>query len=103
MKRKNKSSVRCYNAGKIGNLPYIVAHLNFQKADEHIRALGMHPVNPLYNGLRPSAPWIIHMIVDIWLLANCKAVFFQHNWRDSKEAKIEYTIAKFLGKYMIFE
>lgn len=103
MKRKTKSLARCYNAGKVDNLPYIVAHRNFQKADKYICALGMYPVNPLYNGLHPSAPWILHMIVDIWLLVNCKTVFFQHNWRDSKEAKIEYAVARFMGKEMLFE
>lgn len=101
--KKDIELVKCYNAGKIGNIPYIVAHHNFQKADEYIIALGMKPVNPLYNGLRASAPWILHMIVDIWLLARCKVVFFQHNWKESKGARVEYMAARFLGKQLLFQ
>lgn len=95
--------VRCYNAGKVGGLPYIVAHRNFELADEYIRELGFQPVNPLYNGLHASSPWLLHIIVDICLLAKCKAVFFQNSWQNSKGARIEYAFAKFLGKDMIFQ
>lgn len=98
-----KKVPRCYNAGKVGDLPYIVAHRNFQKADEYIYSLGMQPVNSLYNGLKASSPWILHMIVDICLMAGCSYVFFQQNWKSSKGARIEYKIARFLGKGMIFE
>lgn len=99
----NYKIARCYNAGKIGGMPYILAHKNFEQADQDITILGWEPVNPLYNGLPATAPWIVHMAVDLCLLASCHAVYFQRNWQDSRGARIEHRVAKFLRKRIIYQ
>lgn len=94
---------RCYNSGKIGGLPYLKALNNFRKADEAIKNMGFVPVNPMYNGINPSYPWIIHMVVDILLLATCGNIYFQSNWESSRGSGIEFKIAKFLRMEIWFE
>ena len=99
-----KKKQKCYNSGKISGLPFLVAHNNFLAADKRIRELGYEPVNPLEKQwLRPSAPWICHMIVDVWHMLWCDAVYFQKNWTDSRGAQIEFYIALNLNKRMIQE
>lgn len=93
---------KCYNSGKISGLPYLTAYNNFLEADKEITQLGFSPVNPMAERwLRPSAPWILHMIVDVWKMLWCKAVYFQRNWSDSKGARIEFYIAMKLNKELI--
>ena len=99
MKRK-----KCYNSGKISGLPYLTAYNNFLAADKMIEAKGLDPVNPMKERwLRPSAPWILHMIVDVWKMLWCSTVYFQKNWQDSRGAKIEFYIALNLNKKMIMQ
>lgn len=100
---KNDKTALCYNAGKIGGIPYITAYKNFEQADKEITNLGWEPVNPLYNGLQASTPWIAHMAVDLCLLASCQAVYFQRNWKNSHGARIEHRVAKFLRKTIIYQ
>ena len=100
MKKKRK----CYNSGKISGLPFLVAYNNFLEADKQIYDLGYEPVNPINKQwLKPSAPWLLHMIVDVWHLMWCKAVYFQNNWVDSRGAKIEFYVALYLNKEMIMQ
>lgn len=99
----NDKTAHCYNAGKIGGMPYLTAHKNFEQADKEIANLGWEPVNPLYNGLQANDPWIAHMAVDLCLLASCRAVYFQRNWKNSRGARIEHRVAKFLRKTIIYQ
>ena len=101
MEKKRK---KCYNSGKISGLPYLTAYNNFLAADKDIEAMGYRPVNPLVERwLKPSAPWLLHMIVDVWHLLWCKSVFFQKNWADSRGARIEFQIALWLDKELIYQ
>lgn len=95
---------KCYNSGKISGLPYLQAYGNFQLADVEIEARGYDTVNPMKERwLRPSAPWWMHMVVDLWHLLHCDVVFFQRNWADSRGARIEFQAALQLGKEMIYQ
>lgn len=95
---------KCYNSGKISGLPYLTAYNNFLDADRLIREHGYEPVNPMKERwLRPSAPWLLHMAVDVWHLLWCGAVLFQKNWADSRGARIEYFIALRLNKELIYQ
>lgn len=95
---------KCYNSGKISGLPYLVAYNNFLAADKEIESLGYKPVNPLAERwLKPDAPWLLHMIVDVWHMLWCKAVFFQKNWEDSRGARIEFQLALMLDKELIYQ
>lgn len=95
--------MKCYNSGQIGKIGYLTALANFRKADKEIIGMGMLPVNPLNNGLKPSRPWVMHMAVDILMLASCGNAYFQKNWKESRGARIEYKVAKFLGITIWFE
>ena len=95
---------KCYNSGKISGLPYLAAYNNFLAADKEIDELGYEPVDPMtQRWLRPSAPWLLHMIVDVWHLLWCDAVYFQRNWEESKGAHVEFQIALMLGKELIYQ
>lgn len=95
---------KCYNSGKISGLPYLVAYNNFLFADRRIREMGFEPVNPMKEKwLKPAAPWICHMIVDVWKMLWCNAVYFQKNWTDSRGAQVEFYIALNLNKRMIMQ
>lgn len=99
-------TAKCYNSGAISSLTYLTARNNFLQADRFITVtLQMKPVNPMEVtwGIRPSAPWIVHMIKDILLLMGCQAVYFQRNWKQSRGALWEYKVARWLGKEMFFE
>ncbi|WP_297643088.1 DUF4406 domain-containing protein [uncultured Bacteroides sp.] len=99
MEKKNKipRRKRCYNSGKIGGINYLHALRKFRDADNIIHTMGMHPVNPMNNGLKPSRPYWMHMAVDILMLATCGNIFLQKDWRQSRGARIEYRIARFMG------
>jgi hypothetical protein len=100
MEKKKK----CYNSGKISGLPYLVAYNNFLAADRRIEELGFESVNPMKEKwLKPSAPWICHMIVDIWKMLWCDTVYFQKNWTDSRGAQVEFYVALNLNKKMIMQ
>ena len=99
-----KEKKKCYNSGKISGLPYLVAYNNFLSADREIELKGFVPVNPMKEKwLKPSAPWWMHMVVDIWKMLWCSAVFFQRNWSDSRGARIECQIALGLNKELIYQ
>lgn len=95
---------KCYNSGKISGLPYLTAYNNFLSADKEIGLRGFDSVNPMKEKwLRPSAPWWMHMVVDIWKMLWCSAVFFQRNWSDSRGARIEFQIALAMNKELIYQ
>ena len=94
---------KCYNSGRISGLSLIAAAKKFGDADKVIFRLGYQPVNPLYNCLQWTAPWLLHMIVDIISLMRCPVVFFQRDWMESRGARIEFRIARMMGKEMIFQ
>ena len=94
--------MKCYNAGQITGLPYLVAYSNFDKYDKVIESMGMTPVNPMKEGLRPSCPWWMHMIYDLWLMARCQHVYFQPNWTESRGARIEFVVARLLRKEITY-
>lgn len=100
---KLPEGLRCYNAGKITGLSYLGALAKFRKFDELIMLkTGMNPVNPMIHGLKPKYPWLVHMVYDLHLMLRCDAVFFQPDWIESRGAKIEFQVAKLIGKDIYF-
>lgn len=94
---------KCYNSGKISGLPMCKVYDKFHGADFAISALNYRPVNPLYNGLTSKSPWMLHMIVDICMMFKCKAAYFQKDWKESRGARIEHSIAQRIGKLIIYQ
>lgn len=98
-----KKNIKCYNSGKIGGLSYLQAYKNFENADQEIAAMGFTPVNPIILGLKPSRPYWMHMVWDILLLSRCGHIYLQTNWKESRGARIEFRVAKFLGIQIWFQ
>lgn len=89
---------RCYNAGKISGLNYLGVLAKFRKYDEQIYGeTGMHHVNPMVHGLKPSRPWWMHMVYDLHLMLRCDAVFFHPDWVESRGSRIEHFVAELFG------
>lgn len=94
---------KCYNAGKIGGLHYTEYLNNFDTADREIEMMNYIPINPIFNGLKENAPYYLHMVVDLWMLVRCSAVYFQRNWQDSRGARIEHRAASLLFKKKLYQ
>lgn len=93
----------CYNSGKISGMSYLGAYRKFEEYDRLINStLQMQSCNPMICGLRSSSPYWMHIIFDLYLLVRCDAVFFQPDWIHSRGARIEYRVAKLLGKKLFF-
>ena len=98
---------RIYISGKITGLSLADARENFSNAAFTVWWNGYEPVNPmsdvyLFNKIG-KLPWCVYMFFDIILLLQCSGIYMQSNWRDSRGARIEYKIAKFLNYESIFE
>ena len=80
------------------------AYSNFELADRQIALRGYTPVNPMKKQWpKYSAPWWLHMVVDLWALIGCDAVYFQRNWPESRGARIEFQAALWFEKDIIYQ
>lgn len=92
----------CYNSGPITGKSYLKAFNTFLRYDKVIRErIKMEPVNPMIHGLKSSRPYWLHIVYDLYLLFRCDSVAFQPEWEKSRGCRIEYKVAKMLGKNMI--
>ncbi len=94
---------KIYISGQVSGLtPEEYAPL-FYAAATRLRAQGYTVINPLDNGVDPSAPWKEQMKADIRLLLDCDAIFMLSNWELSTGATLEREIAKGLGLTVEYE
>lgn len=93
---------KCYISGKITGLDLEVAKQNFHNAAVYVESLGYEAVNPFPEEIDPSDKWVDYMRRDIPLLCGCDAIFMQENYGESKGAKIELEISKYLGLKIIY-
>lgn len=91
-------SEKVYISGQISGLSRPEAAEYFETAENLLLLSGMTVVNPLRNGVPVEAPWEDHMIVDIANLMACDSVYLLRNWENSRGARIEYNIAREMGK-----
>jgi len=91
---------KCYIAGKVSGMPYEKALRNFQSAEDKLKRLGFHPINPT-RLCRSHWGWHRCMIVCLWNLLWCGNITMLYNWRDSRGARIEYKVAKLLNKRFV--
>ena len=68
---------------------------------------GFRAVNPValkFRGLPLSVwPWRVAMAVCLWNLLWCSTVYMLRDWHESRGARIENTVAQWLGKAIIYE
>lgn len=98
-----KQSEKVYISGLISGIPIEKAREKFERAAQIILAGGAEPVNPLENGLPETAPWELHMAIDIVLLMGCETIYLLPDWEHSRGATLEKNIAELTGKKLIYE
>lgn len=89
-------------SGRVSGIKYENAKKNFRKAEKLMELQGLYPVNPL-KLCKQDWSWLRCMIVCLWHLAKCDNVYFMRNYKKSRGARIEYKVAKWLGKTIITE
>ena len=97
---------KIYISGKITGLDPKRSWMNFLKIEIDYTRLGIQVVNPMskkyfFNRIG-KLPWAVYMFFDIILLLGCRGIYLQPNWEESKGARIEYKIAKFLRFTIIY-
>lgn len=93
----NRYSRRVFISGKVSGLAYLEACRLFYDASKLVLARGLHPVIPV-DLCRSWWSWYRCMAVCLWNLARCKYVLQLDNWENSRGAKWEYRVGRFLGK-----
>lgn len=95
--------MKCYIAGKIGNLPDDVWQANFKYARLAVRALGYDPVCPTQLPHNHDRTWESYMKEDLTALLQCDLLYAQRNWKESRGATIEVNLAKTVGIEIIYQ
>ena len=97
---------RIYISGKITGLDPKRAWMNFLTVEIDYTRLGIPVVNPMskryFFNRMGKLPWIAYIFFDIILLLGCRGIYLQPNWKESKGARIEHRIAKFLRFTIIY-
>lgn len=86
---------KIYISGKITGDPHYKT--KFMKAAQKVIAAGYTPINPATVMLKPNASWKEYMQHDIKLLVDCDGILMLPDWKESKGATLEKTIAESLG------
>lgn len=96
---------RIYISGKITGLNSECAKSLFYGAEKFLETQGeMEVINPMrYIEFVDGWTWQQYMIEDIKLLFTCTDIFMLNNWKDSKGAKIEHSIAEILGLNIVYQ
>ena len=102
-KSEKNMTKKIYISGQITGLPFDEVKAKFEKAESELRAQGYEVVSPLKTGIPYNAPWEVHISVDVILLISCDAVYLLSDWKCSKGATLEKTIAELTGKEIIYQ
>ena len=92
---------KVYIAGKVSNMKRFEALYHFNQAETDLKAAGYKVVNPM-KLVDPAASWEAAMKICITaLLTNCDKICLLDNWRQSKGAVMEHSLAKALNYEII--
>jgi hypothetical protein len=94
--------MRIYISGKITGIEDD-ARVNFEIAENIIRAMGHEPVNPFKLRHKKDATWEDYMRKDIRELTKCDAIWMLPDWKESKGAKIEMQLADNLKIHKMYQ
>ncbi len=83
---------KVYIAGKVTGIPYNDAFDKFQKAELMLTKLGLQVINPM-RIVPPGCDWKSAMRLCIASLCQCNAIYLLSDWKESKGACMEYTLA----------
>ena len=90
---------KVFISGKVSGLPYVYAQKRFNRAASLFQGCEVH--NPV-KLCKPYWSWPRCMAVCLWHLLWCDVVVFLYNWQDSKGARIEHRVARFIDKQIIY-
>lgn len=94
---------KIYISGPITGLPQKEVEQIFSRIADNLNSLGWEAVNPLNNGLPAEASYNEHMLRDLEMLAECRAIFMLKGWERSKGARIEFAEAVARKMTIMFE
>jgi hypothetical protein len=90
-------NLKCYIAGKIGDLPEEVFKTKFENAKREIIEMGLEPVSPVDFPHKHDRTWSAYMREDLTEMLKCNFVYALHDWRLSPGATIEIKTALSVG------
>jgi hypothetical protein len=93
---------KIYISGKISGIEAEAPKL-FEKAEKELSEHGFLVVNPLKLNHQHDKSWHSYMKEDVKALCDCDLIYMLSNWKDSKGAIIEHTIAMYLGLKVVYE
>lgn len=93
---------KIYISGKISGIESEASVL-FERVEKELQEKGYETVNPMKLNHEHDKSWESYMKADIKALCDCDEIFMLSNWKDSKGARIEHTIAFDLGIRRIYE
>lgn len=93
---------RIYISGPISGRPKAEYRAHFDQAAKHLRAQGHRPVNPtrLWGWFQPlfnCLPYRWQILFDCIALSHCQGIYLLTGWSRSHGARLEHTIAAWLG------
>ena len=95
--------MKIYISGKITGLEPEDAFNNFEQASTEV----CHEYEPIHTMQKyrniPGWGWKEYMVVSIELLLSCHAIYMLTNWKDSKGARIEHSIATEMGMVIEYQ
>lgn len=92
---------KVFISGKVSGMDYQEACRKFYDASASLLRFGLTPVVPV-DLCRAHWSWCRCMAVCLWHLLWCSGFCQLDNWEDSRGARIEYRVAKLLGKKFIY-
>lgn len=92
--------MRIYIAGKVSGLPYEIVRKDFYRAEMFLSRFGK-VINPIKHCAEKWS-WLRCMLTCSALVSTCHIVALMDNWQDSRGARWEYKLAKFLGKDILY-
>ena len=87
--------MKIYISGRITGIEEEALEL-FAKAEKELQAQGFDTVNPMTLPHNHDKTWASYMREDVKALCDCDIICMLSNWRLSKGAIIEHSIAKSL-------
>ena len=93
---------KIYISGKISGIESEAAQI-FERAENELKAKGFNPINPMTLNHDHDKSWHAYMKEDVKALCDCDQIYMLSNWKDSKGAIIEHTIAMYLGIDVVYQ
>ena len=99
----NPTKGKIYISGQISGIREVAPEL-FAQAAKFLSSEGWEPVNPYdidHSGHEET--WVAYMRADVKALCDCDAIYMLNNWKNSRGAQIERSIANHLEMEVYYQ